>query len=147
MLIAYTMAHTDDAGRSLLTERLGDPELDADGVAALQQVIVDCGAHEAVETMITGYFDEAMAALAGPSVSAAGREGLRRWRRRPCTAAPDARVSSQSRGQHQRAGQHQRQVNRGSGQHQGEGRILGGSLLQHREDPLPGPGRATAKVA
>ena len=76
VLIAYTMAHTDDAGRALLTERLGDPELDADGVAALQQVIVDCGAHEAVETMIAGYYDEAMAALAEPSISAAGREGL-----------------------------------------------------------------------
>ena len=76
VLIAYTMAHTDDAGRSLLAERLGDPRLDADGVAALQRVIVDCGAHEAVESMIAGYVDEAMAALAGPSVSAAGREGL-----------------------------------------------------------------------
>jgi geranylgeranyl diphosphate synthase type I len=76
VLIAYTMAHTDDAGRTLLAERLGDPELDADGVAALQRVIVDCGAHEAVETMIAGCFDEAMAALARPAVSAAGREGL-----------------------------------------------------------------------
>ena len=45
-------------------------------MAALQRVIVDCGAHEAVETMIAGYYDEAIAALAGPSVSAAGREGL-----------------------------------------------------------------------
>ncbi len=76
VLIAYTMAHTDDAGRALLTERLGDPALDADGVAALQRVIVDCGAHEAVETMIAGYYEEAIAALEGPSVSAAGREGL-----------------------------------------------------------------------
>ncbi|HEY5783889.1 MAG TPA: polyprenyl synthetase family protein [Microlunatus sp.] len=76
VLIAYTMAHTDDAGRTLLTERLGDPELDADGVAALQRVIVDCGAHEAVETMIASYFDAAVAALADPSVSTAGRDGL-----------------------------------------------------------------------
>jgi geranylgeranyl diphosphate synthase type I len=76
VLIAYTMAHTDDAGRALLTERLGDPALDADGVAALQRVIVDCGAHEAVETMIATYFDQAMAALAEPSISATGREGL-----------------------------------------------------------------------
>ncbi len=76
VLIAYTMAHTDDAGRAQLTERLGDPELDADGVAALQRIIVACGAHEAVETMIADYYDEAMAALAGPEISAAGREGL-----------------------------------------------------------------------
>ena len=73
MLIAYTLAHTDDAGRSLLTERLGDPELDADGVAALQRVIVDCGAREAVETMIAGYYDEAewRASRRGREVSAA----------------------------------------------------------------------------
>ncbi|HEY5981404.1 MAG TPA: polyprenyl synthetase family protein [Microlunatus sp.] len=76
VLIAYTMAHTDDAGRRLLAQRLGDPELDEDGVAALQQVIVDCGAHEAVETMITTQHDEAIAALAEPSISPAGREGL-----------------------------------------------------------------------
>ena len=75
VLVAYTMAHTDDAGRTLLAERLGDPELDADGVSALQQVIVDCGAHEAVETMIATYYDEAMTALAEPSISAAGRDG------------------------------------------------------------------------
>ena len=76
VLIAYTMAHTDDAGRALLAERLGDPELDADGVSALQRVIVDCGAHEAVETMIATYYDEAIAALTGPSISADGRDGL-----------------------------------------------------------------------
>ena len=76
VLIAATMARTDEAGRRLLTDRLGDPALDADGVAALQRVIVDSGAHEAVETMIATYYDEAVAALAGPEVSPAGRQGL-----------------------------------------------------------------------
>ena len=45
-------------------------------MAALQRVIVDCGAHEAVETMIATYYDEAIAALTGPSISAEGRDGL-----------------------------------------------------------------------
>lgn len=76
VLIAATLARTDEAGRRLLTERLGDPALDADGVAALQQVIVDCGADASVETMIATCYDEAVAALAGPAVSPAGREGL-----------------------------------------------------------------------
>ncbi len=76
MLIAATMARTDDAGRRLLTDRLGDPALDVDGVTALQRVIVDSGAHEAVESMIATYYDEAVAALAGPEVSPAGRQGL-----------------------------------------------------------------------
>ena len=70
------MARTDGAGRRLLSQRLGDPDLDAPGVAALQRVIVDCGAHEAVETMIGTYYDEAVAALAGPEVSGTGRQGL-----------------------------------------------------------------------
>lgn len=76
VLIAATMARSDDAGRRLLSERLGDPGLDAAGVDALQRVIVDCGAHEAVETMIATCYDEAVAALAGPEVSDAGRQGL-----------------------------------------------------------------------
>ncbi len=76
VLIASTMARTDDAGRRLLTELLGDPELQAEGVAALQRVIVDCGAQDAVETMISTYYDEAIAALREPAITAAGREGL-----------------------------------------------------------------------
>lgn len=76
VLIAAAMARTDGAGRRLLSQRLGDPDLDAPGVAALQRVIVDCGAHEAVETMIGTYYDEAVAALAGPEVSGTGRQGL-----------------------------------------------------------------------
>ena len=109
-------------------------------MAALQRVIVDCGAHEAVETMIAGYYDEAMTALAGPSVSAAGREGL-----------DGAGVGGRAP-QHLSSGQHLSRVSTGSGQpvsgqHQGEGRILGGALLQHGEDALPGSGRATANVA
>ena len=76
VLIAAAMARTDDSGRRLLSDRLGDPALDAVGVAALQQVIVDSGAHEAVESMIATYYDEAVAALAGPEISPAGRQGL-----------------------------------------------------------------------
>jgi geranylgeranyl diphosphate synthase type I len=76
VLIASTMARTDDAGRRLLTELLGDSELQADGVAALQRVIVDCGAQDAVEKMISTYYDEAIAALREPAITAAGRDGL-----------------------------------------------------------------------
>jgi geranylgeranyl diphosphate synthase type I len=76
VLVAHTMAHTDAHGRALLVRCLGDPDLDADGVAALQQVIVGSGAREAVESMIAAYGDEAVAALAAPSISAPGREAL-----------------------------------------------------------------------
>jgi len=76
VLIAYALAHTDQAGRRLLVDRLGDPELDEDGVSALQQVITDSGAGEAVEAMISGYFDEAVAALDEPTITSSGRTAL-----------------------------------------------------------------------
>ena len=76
VLVAYALAHTDQAGRRLLADRLGDPGLDEDGVAALQQVITDSGADAAVEAMITGYFEEAVAALDERSISTSGRAGL-----------------------------------------------------------------------
>jgi geranylgeranyl diphosphate synthase type I len=76
VLVAYALAHTDAVGRDLLRSRLGDPELDETGVAALQEVIVACGAERAVEAMIATYHDEAVAALAEPSISEAGRVAL-----------------------------------------------------------------------
>lgn len=76
VLVAHALAHTDAAGRTLLTSRLGDPQLDDAGVLALQQVIIDSGAREAVEAMIDRAYHEAIAALAEPSISAPGREAL-----------------------------------------------------------------------
>lgn len=76
VLIAHALAHTHAAGQTLLTSRLGDPELDDAGVLALQQVIIDSGAREAVEAMIDRVYREAIAALAESSISAPGREAL-----------------------------------------------------------------------
>ena len=76
VLVAHALAHTNAAGRTLLTSRLGDPELDEAGVAALQRVIVDSGARGAVEAMIDRAYQEGIAALAEPSISAPGREAL-----------------------------------------------------------------------
>ena len=76
VLIAYALAHTGQAGRRLLADRLGDPGLDEDGVSALQQVITDSGAGEAVEAMISGYFEEAVAALDEPTITPPGRAAL-----------------------------------------------------------------------
>ncbi|MFT4165566.1 MAG: polyprenyl synthetase family protein [Microlunatus sp.] len=76
VLVAHALAHTGATGRALLTSRLGDPQLDDAGVLALQQVIVDSGAREAVEAMIDRAYHEAIAALAEPSISAPGREAL-----------------------------------------------------------------------
>lgn len=75
VLVAHAYAGTSDSGRHLLDSRLGDPELDAAGVTALRDVIIDAGAPEVVEAMITEGFDGALAALDVP-MTQAGRQAL-----------------------------------------------------------------------
>ena len=76
VLVAHAYAHARPAGRSLLATRLGDPGLTAAGVADLQQVIVDSGAREAVETMIEQAYQRALAALDRAEMTPEGRQGL-----------------------------------------------------------------------
>lgn len=76
VLVAHALAHADAGGRDRLARLLGDPDLDADGVADLQRVVTASGAREAVEAMIGHYHDAAVAALADPSVSDPGRRAL-----------------------------------------------------------------------
>ena len=77
VLVAQAYARTDDAGRRLLVELLGDPGLDADGVARLQDVITGSGATEEVEATITEAHDRALAALDDADVTDDGRTALR----------------------------------------------------------------------
>jgi geranylgeranyl diphosphate synthase type I len=63
VLVAHTLAGTDDAGRRLLSSRLGDPALSPEDVDALRAVIVDSGAVDAVEADITRLAGSARSAL------------------------------------------------------------------------------------
>ena len=72
VLVAHAFAHADEAGRQLLRRLLGDPALDAEGVAELQQVISDSGAREAVETMIAEGYERALGAARGGHPTRAG---------------------------------------------------------------------------
>ena len=76
VLVAQAYARTDAAGRRLLVELLGDPDLGADGVARLQDVISASGATAEVETTITRAHDEALAALDLADVTDEGRTAL-----------------------------------------------------------------------
>jgi geranylgeranyl diphosphate synthase type I len=76
VLVAHAYAHADDSGRRLLIEKIGDPTLDADGVAALQQVISDSGARDACEAMIGDGYQRAMEALAAADITDDGRTAL-----------------------------------------------------------------------
>ncbi len=84
VLVAHAFAHADDTGRRLLATRLGDPDLDAEGVADLQQVITESGARQSVEAMIDDGYQRALLALDGADISVEGRTAL--------TALADAAV-------------------------------------------------------
>jgi geranylgeranyl diphosphate synthase type I len=76
VLVAQALAGADPAGRKLLETQIGNPDLDADGIAELQDVIIASGAREAVEKMIDNDHAEALAALAGADVTEDGRTAL-----------------------------------------------------------------------
>jgi geranylgeranyl diphosphate synthase type I len=62
-LIAAAVEETDAAGRDLVERRLGDPELNADGVEELRDVIVASGALARTEARIDELTRTAIAAL------------------------------------------------------------------------------------
>ena len=84
VLVAHAYAHAGDAGQKLLLQRLGDPGLDETGISELQQVIVESGARDAVESMINEYHERALKALHDTEITEEGRAGL--------TALADAAV-------------------------------------------------------
>ena len=84
VLVAHAYAHAGDAGQKLLLQRLGDPALDDTGISELQQVIVESGARDAVESMINEYYERALKALHDTEITEEGRVGL--------TALADAAV-------------------------------------------------------
>lgn len=71
-MLARAVAAADDTQRAVL-DRVGRPELGADEVAAIQQVIVDTGALADTERAITEGADAAVAALAAVPFTAARR--------------------------------------------------------------------------
>ncbi|HEV2927485.1 MAG TPA: polyprenyl synthetase family protein, partial [Propionibacteriaceae bacterium] len=76
VLIAHAYAHAEAAGQKLLLRRLGDPNLTPEGIADLQQVIIESGAREAVEGMITEGYERAIRALQDADITEEGRIGL-----------------------------------------------------------------------
>jgi geranylgeranyl diphosphate synthase, type I len=84
VLVAHAYAHAGDPGQKLLLQRLGDPALDETGISELQQVIVESGAREAVESMINENYERALKALHDTEITEEGRVGL--------TALADAAV-------------------------------------------------------
>ncbi len=76
-IVAHAYARTDDAGRRLLVDLLGDPDLGADGVARLQELVESSGAAAEVEATIDAAHAQALAALETAEVTDEGRTALR----------------------------------------------------------------------
>jgi geranylgeranyl diphosphate synthase type I len=76
VLVAYAIEAANDAQAAVLRTRLGDPNLDADGVTVLREVIAATGAVERVEQLITTHAEEAVEALAQVDMDEAARSAL-----------------------------------------------------------------------
>jgi geranylgeranyl diphosphate synthase type I len=76
VLVALAAARADQAQLKLLRDGLGDPQLDAAGVAELQEVITDTGALDAVEARIGERTRRALTALEVAPVTREAREVL-----------------------------------------------------------------------
>ncbi|WP_422755307.1 polyprenyl synthetase family protein [Micromonospora sp. WMMD708] len=75
-LVAAAVQAADEAGRELLLGRLGDPELDEDGVTRLRELISGTGALARTEQRIVTLTDAALAALAGVDLDTEARQAL-----------------------------------------------------------------------
>lgn len=76
MLVARTLAAASPAQAGTVREMLGDPALDAAGVARLRAIIDETGALTACEDMIKEYLDTALASLEGAPITAEARTAL-----------------------------------------------------------------------
>ncbi|MCC3274308.1 MULTISPECIES: polyprenyl synthetase family protein [unclassified Arthrobacter] len=75
VLIAYALAGGEHARREI-TARLGDPELDDDGVAVLRGIIQETGALAATEELISRHTETAFSALGDLSLDEVSRAAL-----------------------------------------------------------------------
>jgi geranylgeranyl diphosphate synthase type I len=78
VLVGLALQTANRAQAALVRRLLGDRRLDAGGVAALRGVLVDTGALERTEAMISELVGEASAVLAGSQVAQPAREVLAR---------------------------------------------------------------------
>ncbi|GAA2993204.1 geranylgeranyl diphosphate synthase type I [Microbacterium terrae] len=77
VLVAYTREALAPPARRLVDELVGDPDLNAQQIAALQQTIVDSGALDRVEALIADYARDADRALSGARLGNAAVGELR----------------------------------------------------------------------
>jgi len=77
VLIAYAREALPPPARRIVDELVGDPTLETDQIASLQRTIIDTGALERVEGLISGYAREAERSLSGARLGNAAVGELR----------------------------------------------------------------------
>ena len=76
VLIALSRENQTDAQSQACKTYFGKADLDSEGIAKLQQIIIDSGAKAKLEAMIEKLTQQSLAALASPHISSAGKELL-----------------------------------------------------------------------
>ena len=76
VMMAVTVERSTPQQAAVVRRHLGDPGLDASGVAALREIITDTGALEHTETLITERLTEALSALDTADLDAEARTVL-----------------------------------------------------------------------
>ncbi len=77
VLVAYAREALAPGARRIVDELIGQPDLDAEQIASLQQTIVDTGALDRIERLIADYAREADRALSGARLGNAAVGELR----------------------------------------------------------------------
>lgn len=76
VLVALALERADQRQRALISAKLGNPDLDLDGVEALRQVLIDTKALARTEALVAELVDDARSALSGVKVTAEGGRAL-----------------------------------------------------------------------
>jgi geranylgeranyl diphosphate synthase type I len=77
LLVAYALSTADDSQAAVITELLGDPELDTSGVDRLRRVLAETGARDRVERRIAELVAHAERAALAMDVTDDGNQALR----------------------------------------------------------------------
>jgi geranylgeranyl diphosphate synthase, type I len=75
-LVAIAMQSATPSGRDVLTKRLGDPDLDDDGVAAIREIVTASGAADHVEAAIAERMRTAVDALTNANLDPSAHDAL-----------------------------------------------------------------------
>ena len=76
VLVAIAVERSTSKQASVIRRHLGDPSIDATGVAALREIIVETGARDYTENLIADMLESALAALHTAEIDEKAREVL-----------------------------------------------------------------------